>query len=114
MQLDPQTRLTPRESEILQLLAEGNSMKQISGMLTISQRTVAFHKYKMMERLGIGTNAALLQYAMRRYMTPAAGNWAITDASGTRLMEAGYALFCCSSRHGYGLVTRFNAKGEIE
>jgi DNA-binding NarL/FixJ family response regulator len=62
--------LTPRQSEILQLLAEGNSMKQIAEVLMISAGTVAFHKYSMMENLGIRSNAELLTYAIRNHMAP--------------------------------------------
>jgi DNA-binding NarL/FixJ family response regulator len=59
-------KISDRQSEILQLLAEGRSMKEISGMLQIKPGTVAFHKYRMMESLGIKTNAGLLDYAVRR------------------------------------------------
>ena len=62
-------RLTPREREILQLLAEGMSMKEVAGVLDLKPGTVAFHKYRMMENLGIRTNAALLEYAIKRRMT---------------------------------------------
>ena len=57
--------ITGRQNEILQLLAEGKAMKEIAGMLQIKPGTVAFHKYRMMESLGIKTNAALLDYAIR-------------------------------------------------
>ena len=52
--------ITSREAEILELLAEGRPMKEDARILEITSSTVAFHKYKMMERLGISTNAALL------------------------------------------------------
>jgi DNA-binding NarL/FixJ family response regulator len=58
-------RISDRQNEILQLLAEGKAMKEIAGMLQIKPGTVAFHKYRMMESLGIKTNAALLDYAVR-------------------------------------------------
>lgn len=61
-------RLTPRQSEILQLLAEGRSMKEIARILNLKPGTVAFHKYKMMGKLGVTSNAELLQYAMRHHM----------------------------------------------
>lgn len=77
-------RITRRQSEILQLLAEGKSMKVVANILDISPGTVAFHKYDMMERLGIETNAGLLQYAMRNSMTPVERDWMIMDSSGTR------------------------------
>jgi DNA-binding NarL/FixJ family response regulator len=58
--------LRPREREVLQLLAEGKSMKEIAGILNISPRTVEFHKYRMMEVLGLSTNAELVQYAVKK------------------------------------------------
>ena len=64
-------RLTRRQTEILQLLAEGRSMKQVAAVLEIAPGTVAFHKYNMMERLGIESNAGLFDYAMRNHMAPA-------------------------------------------
>ncbi len=62
-------RITKRQSEILQLLAEGMSMKEVAGVLDLKPGTVAFHKYRMMETLGIKTNAELLEYAIKRQMT---------------------------------------------
>jgi DNA-binding NarL/FixJ family response regulator len=91
-QLAPKMGVTPRETEILQLLAEGNSMKQIAGMLAISQRTVAFHKYKMMERLGIRSSAELIQYAVRNHMAPQSENWALNDFHNTNAVVAIEAL----------------------
>jgi len=64
-------RITKRQSEILQLLAEGMSMKEVASVLELKPGTVAFHKYRMMETLGVRTNAELLEYAIRRQMTPA-------------------------------------------
>jgi DNA-binding NarL/FixJ family response regulator len=61
-------RLTPRQSEILHLLAEGMSMKEIAAVLNLKPGTVAFHKYKMMETLGLKSNAELLQYAIRHHL----------------------------------------------
>jgi DNA-binding NarL/FixJ family response regulator len=60
--------LTPRQNEILQLLAEGMSMKAIAAVLNLKPGTVAFHKYKMMETLGLKSNAELLQYAIRHHL----------------------------------------------
>jgi DNA-binding NarL/FixJ family response regulator len=57
--------LTAREREVLGLLASGVAMKVIAHRLGITYRTVAFHKYKMMQRLGIRTNAGLTTYALR-------------------------------------------------
>ena len=60
--------LTPRQREVLQLLAEGRSMKEVASVLDDSARTVAFHKYRMMEDLNLKTNAELIQYAVRRHI----------------------------------------------
>ena len=57
--------LTPRQREVIQLLAEGRSMKEIADVLTISLRTVAAHKYRIMEQLEIKTNAELYRYAVK-------------------------------------------------
>ena len=57
--------LTPRQREVLQLLAEGHSMKDIAGILNVTPRTVAFHKYSMMEQLKLGSTAELIQYAVK-------------------------------------------------
>jgi len=57
--------LTPRQREVIQLLAEGRSMKEIADTLTISLRTVAAHKYRVMELLDIRTNADLYRYAVK-------------------------------------------------
>lgn len=62
---DPIRKLTPRQREVLQLLAEGKSAKQIAVILFVSPRTVEFHKYKIMEELGVKTSAELIQYAIR-------------------------------------------------
>jgi DNA-binding NarL/FixJ family response regulator len=63
---DPGLReLSPREREVLQLLAEGKSMKEVAAVLEISPRTVEFHKYRVMELLGVKTNAELVQYAIK-------------------------------------------------
>ena len=60
--------LTGRQREVLQLLAEGRSMKEVATILRVSPRTVAFHKYRMMERLDIKTTAELIQFAIREHM----------------------------------------------
>jgi DNA-binding NarL/FixJ family response regulator len=62
---DEAPELTAREREVLALLATGHAMKVIAHRLGITYRTVAFHKYKMMQRLGIRTNAGLTTYALR-------------------------------------------------
>ena len=58
--------LTQRQREVLQLLAEGQSMKEAARVLSVSPRTVAFHKYRIMERLNIKTSAELVQYAIKK------------------------------------------------
>ena len=62
---DPESNLTPRQREVLQLLAEGRSAKDIADTLCISPRTVEFHKYRMMEELNIKTTAELVRYAVK-------------------------------------------------
>lgn len=57
--------LSDRQREVLQMLAEGRSMKEIAYVLEISHRTVRFHKYRIMEELGITTNSELVQYAIK-------------------------------------------------
>jgi DNA-binding NarL/FixJ family response regulator len=57
--------LSLREREVLQLLAEGKSMKEVAAVLDISPRTVEFHKYRIMEVLGVRTTAELTQYAIK-------------------------------------------------
>jgi DNA-binding NarL/FixJ family response regulator len=58
------SQLTPRQREVLQLIAEGRTMKDIASIMGISQRTVETHKYAMMENLGVDTTAGLIQYAL--------------------------------------------------
>ena len=82
-------RLTMREVEVLQLLTEGRSMKEVGAVLDIASNTVAFHKYRMMDKLGIKTSAGLVQYAMNHNMAPRQESWTITDSTGPRLLEAG-------------------------
>jgi len=64
-------RLTARQREILQLLAEGRSMKEVASMLSIATRTVAFHKYQMMEQLQLKTSAQLIHFAVRQNLVAA-------------------------------------------
>ena len=59
-------RLTPRQREVLQLLAEGHSMKEAAAVLSVKPRTVAFHKYRMMDELGLRSNAELVQFAIQQ------------------------------------------------
>jgi DNA-binding NarL/FixJ family response regulator len=62
---DPVAALTPRQREVLQLLAEGRSAKEVAASLGISARTVEFHKYQMMETLDLHTNAELIHFAIK-------------------------------------------------
>jgi len=57
--------LTTRQREVIQLLAEGKSMKEAADCLDLTPRTVAFHKYRVMEELGLKTNADLVQFAIK-------------------------------------------------
>lgn len=72
---DPRGRrpksLTPRQCEVLQLLAEGKSMKEIADLLHVTPRTVAFHKYRTMEELALGSTAELIQFAIRNHIVVA-------------------------------------------
>jgi DNA-binding NarL/FixJ family response regulator len=67
---DPAAALTSRQREILQLLAEGKSAKEIGSTLDLSARTVEDHKYRMMESLGIDNSAELIQFAIRHGIVP--------------------------------------------
>jgi DNA-binding NarL/FixJ family response regulator len=61
-------RLTERQKQVVQLLAEGRSMKEVASVLNITTRTVAFHKYRIMGLLGLKNNAELVQYAIRKHL----------------------------------------------
>jgi DNA-binding NarL/FixJ family response regulator len=60
--------LTTRQREVLQLLAEGKSMKATADILHISTATVAFHKYRIMEQVGIKTSAELVRFAVKQHL----------------------------------------------
>jgi DNA-binding NarL/FixJ family response regulator len=62
---DDRQLLTPRQREILQLVAQGKSAKEIAAELAISARTVEFHKYQMMETHGLHSNAELIHFAIK-------------------------------------------------
>jgi DNA-binding NarL/FixJ family response regulator len=64
----PASELTSRQREVLQLLAEGRSMKEVASVLNLTPRTVAFHKYRMMEQLKVKTTAELVQYAVKHHI----------------------------------------------
>jgi DNA-binding NarL/FixJ family response regulator len=62
---DPLSALTPRQRETLQLLAEGRSAKEIAAALSLSARTVEFHKYTLMDALGMENSAELIRFAIK-------------------------------------------------
>ena len=61
-------QLTERQREVLQLLTEGKSMKEVGSILNLTTRTVAFHKYRIMQILNTHSNAELVRYAMKRHI----------------------------------------------
>ena len=58
-------KLTPRQREVLQLVAEGRSAREIGTLLKISARTVEYHKYRLMEDLKLRSSAELIRYAIK-------------------------------------------------
>ena len=66
-------KLSARQREVLQLLAEGKLMKEVAEVLQVTPRTIAFHKYTIMEHLGIKTSAGLVQYAMEHHLASPRG-----------------------------------------
>lgn len=68
---DERQRLTARQREVLQLLAEGKVMKEVGDKLNMTPRTVAFHKYRIMEVLNAKSSADLVKYAVRNHMVAA-------------------------------------------
>jgi DNA-binding NarL/FixJ family response regulator len=65
---DADQHLTERQREILRLLAEGKSMKEVAAILNLTARTVAFHKYRMMQALNIKSSAALVRFAVAQHI----------------------------------------------
>jgi DNA-binding NarL/FixJ family response regulator len=65
---DRTKELTQRQRQVLQLLAEGRSMKEAAAILEIAVRTIAFHKYRIMEDFGLKTNADLVRFALREHI----------------------------------------------
>jgi len=57
--------LTERQQEVLALLVKGNTMREVAAILKITPRTVGFHKYRIMGKLGISSNAELIRYAIK-------------------------------------------------
>ena len=62
----PSDPLTPREREVLQLVAEGKSTKEVAGILGVSVKTAESHRSRIMEKLDIHETATLVRYAIRR------------------------------------------------
>jgi DNA-binding NarL/FixJ family response regulator len=60
--------LTPRQREVLQLLAEGRTMKEAANVLNLTTRTVAFHKYRIMEDFALCTNSDLVKFALKTHV----------------------------------------------
>lgn len=67
--VQPAAGLTPRQREVVQLIAEGRSLKEIGFLLRISVKTVEFHKYGAMQKLGLNTIAELTKFAVRNRLT---------------------------------------------
>jgi DNA-binding NarL/FixJ family response regulator len=63
--------LTPRQQEVLQLLVEGKTMKEVATILNLTQRTVQFHKYRIMEVLHAHSDAELVRYAVKNHVIEA-------------------------------------------
>lgn len=69
--VDEGNRLTARQREVLQLLAEGKRMKEVASALKLTTRTVAFHKYRIMEVLNVENDAELVRYAVKHHLIAA-------------------------------------------
>jgi len=67
-----QRLLTPRQRQVLQLLAEGRTMKEAADVLNLTTRTIAFHKYRIMEDFGMHSNSELLKLAIRENLVSVA------------------------------------------
>ncbi len=63
-------QLTPRQREVLQLLAEGHSMIEAAKVLNVTPRTVGYHKYRMMKEFSLKNNADLIRFALREHIVP--------------------------------------------
>jgi DNA-binding NarL/FixJ family response regulator len=66
IEIDTVLKLSSRQREVLQLLAEGHSVKEIAFILNISSKTVEYHKYRMMEDLDAKTTADLIRFAVKQ------------------------------------------------
>jgi DNA-binding NarL/FixJ family response regulator len=70
---DPQAKthnktLTTRQREVIQLIAEGKSMKEAAAILKLTPRTIAFHKYRVMEHFGFKNTASLIEFAIKNHI----------------------------------------------
>ena len=65
---DRQMQLTKRQTEVIQLLVEGYTMKEVGGMLNIKPRTVAYHKYQVMDWYGLKTHAEFVMFAIKHHI----------------------------------------------
>ncbi len=63
--------LTPRQRDVLQLLAEGRPMKEIAGILEVSEKTIMFHKYHIMQQFNLKNNAEIVLFAVKQHLIPA-------------------------------------------
>jgi len=63
---DSTRSLTARQREVLQLLAEGHTMKEAAAILNVATRTIAFHKYRIMQDFGLENNSDLVRFAMKQ------------------------------------------------
>lgn len=64
-------KLTTRQREVLRLLAKGHTMKEAAGLLHLTPRTIAFHKYRIMKKHGLKTNSDLVRFAIREHVIAA-------------------------------------------
>lgn len=63
--------LTPRQRDVLQLLAEGRGMKEIAAILEVSNRTIMYHKYHIMQEFNLKNNADIVLFAIKQHLIPA-------------------------------------------
>jgi DNA-binding NarL/FixJ family response regulator len=63
--------LTPRQRDVLQLLAEGRPMKEIAGILEVSEKTIMFHKYHIMQEFSLKNNAEIVLFALKEHLIAA-------------------------------------------
>ena len=96
-----QQEITPRQRDVLRLLAEGRQVKEVADILGISTRTVVWHKYRVWETLGIKTSAELVRYAINNHMIV---NTEHLDQT-TSLQSADMRATASPVRSGYGSST---------